>query len=205
MIVDFQSLSPKEIYSIMIQCIVPRPIAWILSDSGGGRFNLAPFSYFNGVTSRPPLISVSIGKKSREVKKDTWLNIEERDWFVVHVPPARMASPVSLSAASLPHDQSELDGLDLHLVEEEGWPLPRIEEIGVALLCKRYQIIEVGEGPQGLVLGEVQSVYVDSNLIEQSAKNNAIKLSLDRFQPLARLGGDEYAGLNASFTVERPD
>ena len=82
---DLSTLDPKTIYQTMIQCIVPRPIAWVLTDNGDRSFNLAPFSYFNGVSSRPPIISISAGKKRDGSKKDTWKNIEERTLFVVHL------------------------------------------------------------------------------------------------------------------------
>ena len=63
MIVELHSLTPAQVYLHMIQVLVPRPIAWVLSENASGSFNLAPFSYFNAVCSDPPLIMLSVGKK----------------------------------------------------------------------------------------------------------------------------------------------
>ena len=78
MVIDFDKLSSSQAYFTMTQAIIPRPIAWVLSDHGNGKLNLAPFSYFNAVCSRPPMQSISIGHKKSGLKKDTWVNIEGR-------------------------------------------------------------------------------------------------------------------------------
>ena len=64
--IDPADLSGSEAYKLMISAVVPRPIAFISSQDEHGKTNLAPFSYFNVVTSRPPLISVSIGQRRWE-------------------------------------------------------------------------------------------------------------------------------------------
>jgi flavin reductase (DIM6/NTAB) family NADH-FMN oxidoreductase RutF len=85
MLLDFTRLPEHEIHRVMLQTIVPRPIAWMLSDNGDGGYNLAPFSYFSGITSEPPLSMISAGRKADGSRKDTWRNIEERADFVVHI------------------------------------------------------------------------------------------------------------------------
>ena len=63
MILDLSQLKPAQVYFHMIQTLIPRPIAWVLSEIEQGKYNLAPFSYFNAVCSDPPLIMLSVGKK----------------------------------------------------------------------------------------------------------------------------------------------
>ena len=63
MILDLSELKPAQVYFQMIQTLVPRPIAWVLSEIEQNKYNLAPFSYFNAVCSDPPLIMLSVGKK----------------------------------------------------------------------------------------------------------------------------------------------
>lgn len=203
MILDFNTLQPKAIYQTMIQCIVPRPIAWVLSDNGEGSYNLAPFSYFNGVSSKPPIISLSIGKKRDGSIKDTWANIEHREWFVVHIAHSKQAPEVSATAASLPFGESEVSANSLATVEEADWPLPRLEAARIAMLCRRFQIIEVGDTPQGLVLGQIEKLFVaDDCVVDPTSQVAAIDAS--KVDPLARLGGDDYGSLGQTFTVERP-
>ena len=100
MIIDFEQLDKPDAYALMTQALIPRPIAWIVSANGTGSFNLAPFSYFTGVCSTPPLLVVSIGKKRDGTRKDTWVNILERGDFVVNIPPADLVHEVQRSSAA---------------------------------------------------------------------------------------------------------
>lgn len=201
MILSSHALTKADLYSLMIHTIIPRPIAWILSDNGNGSVNLAPFSFFNGVTSEPPIISVSIGQKRDNSKKDTWRNIEERSWFVVHIPSVTDAKMVSQTSAPLPFGQSELTGTPLTLTQDEGMPLPRLSHVPVAFYCKRHAILEVGEGPQGLVLGEIMHTYLADHIANPDHPVTPDPKAID---PLARLGGISYAPLAAPFNIPRP-
>ncbi len=203
MILDFSKLEPKRIYAAMIQCIVPRPIAWVLSDNGNQTCNLAPFSYFSGVSSQPPLLSLAVGKKRDSSKKDTWVNIQERRHFVVHLAQSRQAVQVSATAASLPFGQSELDANRLAAATEPGWPLPRLEQAPIAMLCRRHQIIEVGETPQALILGRIERVYLDDAIIVPTDAK-APQIDIAKLKPLARLGGDDYTAIETAFNIARP-
>jgi len=203
--IELDQLQGRDVYGLMIQTIVPRPIAWVLSDNGDQSYNLAPFSYFNGVTSRPPTLSISIGRKRDRSKKDTWRNIEERGHFVVYVASTEMAPPVAATAASLEFGESEVTQNGLELTDEEGWNLPRLATARIALLCERYQIIEIGEAPQGLVIGEIKSAWISEEVATEQTDSDIPQVNAAALNPLARLGGDDYAGITESFTVHRPD
>lgn len=211
MLIDLAELAPRDIYGFMTRSIVPRPVAWILTDNGvpdadpGRAFNLAPFSYFNGVCSRPPIISVSIGRKRDKEPKDTWRNIEEREHFVVHISNTRLAPLVSATAASLEFGDSEVAAHGIPLVNEADWPLPRVKGAPIALLCRRHQIIEVGDVRQGLVLGEIRAAFVADKVIKGEIAPGVPDIDLAKADPLARLGGNDFAGLGPAFTVQRPD
>ena len=77
-IVDFDKIESKERYKLMAGNIIPRPIAWIVTENNGV-LNVAPFSYFTGISSKPPLLMVSIGRKKPTIDepKDTYKNICE--------------------------------------------------------------------------------------------------------------------------------
>ena len=113
MIIDFSRQSPTARYAWMTQAIIPRPIAWILSENADGGLNLAPFSYFNALASDPPLLGVSIAGKPDGTKKDTLANILARPKFVVHIAPVTEADAVNASSATLPAGESELGRLKL--------------------------------------------------------------------------------------------
>src|SRR5690606_16995256 len=57
--------------------VAPRPIGWITSMSAKGEVNLAPYSFFNGVNSRPNLVMFA-----SESYKDSVAFIEETGEFV---------------------------------------------------------------------------------------------------------------------------
>lgn len=203
MLLDFDTLSPDGVYYTLIQTVVPRPIAWVLSESENGTHNLAPFSYFNGVCSNPPLISISIGRKGNGSQKDTWNNIENRNHFVIHIPHREMAEAVTNTAASLDAGESELDLVKLETAPVEGWPLPRLKDARAALLCERFAIHAIGAAPQGLILGKVLAAYIDDSIGSQNGKR--ITVDAKALDPIARLGGNDYATLGEIITVNRPD
>ena len=80
--IDLAALGPAQVYGLMTQTLIPRPIAWVLSENSDGGLNLAPFSYFNAVCSSPPLVMISVGKKPDGSFKDTRVNIEGRRFTV---------------------------------------------------------------------------------------------------------------------------
>ncbi|UTW45147.1 flavin reductase family protein [bacterium SCSIO 12696] len=203
MYLDFDQLAPSQRYFTMTQSVVPRPIAWVLSDNGDGGHNLAPFSYFNAVCSDPALIMISIGHKSSGECKDTLVNIHERNHFVVHIPHSQQAAEVTETARTLDHGQSELDDLDINLTEFAGFTLPRLAQCRLAFACQRYQIQEIGNGPQFLVLGEVKALYAD-DAVAHTTDTGRLKLDATAIDPLARLGSSEYGTLGKVLDVPRP-
>ena len=200
--VNLSDLSPNQVYHTLIQTIIPRPVAWTLTDNGDGSFNFAPFSYFNGVSSNPPMIMLSIGKKPDGSRKDTWVNIDERNDFIVHIAHRGLAPAVTATAATLPHGESELVKNNLKTVPLEGSRLPRVEGPRIAFVCEKEQIIEVGNTPQGLVLGLVKSIYLDDDV----ASMDQGRLSVDpkKVDPIGRIGGNDYALFGETITVARP-
>ena len=202
MYVDCSELSRRQIYRLMIQSIIPRPIAWVLSDNGKGSHNLAPFSYFNGIASDPPTIMISVGKKRDGSKKDTWVNIEARREFVVHITEVDLAKEVTETAASLAHGESELDRVRLKTTPFEGFRLPRVARAKVAFACQRHRIVEIGRGPQGVIFGEILKVFISDEIATRG--QDELRIDPRKLAPLARLGGNDYSVLGEILTIERP-
>ena len=184
----------------MTQILIPRPIAWILSINEDQTYNLAPFSYFSGVCSEPPLISVSIGKKKDGQPKDTRHNILERKRFVIHIPTLEDAQQVTDSAKPFKYGQSETDELKLELEQLKSFDLPIIKNSAIALQCHYYECFEVSEVEQALILGKIEKLYAADDLISES--NGRIKYSASKINPLCRLGGKDYAGLSSTFSID---
>ncbi|ADE14631.1 flavin reductase domain protein FMN-binding protein [Nitrosococcus halophilus Nc 4] len=200
--IELDNLSPKEVYFNLIQTLIPRPIAWVLSENAGGSYNLAPFSYFTAVCSKPPLILISVGKKPDGTRKDSWVNIEERRDFVVHIAHLEILEALNASSVTLPAEASEVEQLGLPVTPFPGSRLPRLQEARVAYGCECYEIQEIGSGPQALIFGRVHTLYVDDAIC--SSKEGRLKVHGDQLNPIGRLGANEYMKFGEIITLNRP-
>ena len=75
MIINPKEQSFKENHKLMIGSIVPRPIALVSTISKGSIKNLAPFSYFNGVCSKPPTVMFAPARRGWDGKEKDTLKI----------------------------------------------------------------------------------------------------------------------------------
>ncbi|WP_333005032.1 flavin reductase family protein [Vibrio coralliilyticus] len=200
--IDASTLAPTQIYHLMTQTVIPRPIAWVLTESGDADYNLAPFSYFTPVSSNPPLLMFSVGKKPTGEIKDTTRNVLETGRMVVHIANADLAEQVTQTSATLPHGESEVALAALELIDFEGFELPRIKDCPIAFGCKLFEVKEVGETPQSLIFAQIEDIYIAPEVIG----DNQERLVVDalKVNPLSRLGGSQYANLDQTFTVARP-
>lgn len=203
MIINCNQNSSDQNYFTLIQTVVPRPIAWVLSDNGNNSYNLAPFSFFNVVASNPAMIMLSVGWKDEQTRKDTWINIDQRNHFVVHIPSVKHISDVAKSAATLAHGVSEIDQLNIQLDKIEGQALPKIKDCNVAFFCEKYRIEEIGNDQQGLILGKINHIWINDAIV--SYHEGRLIIDPVKLDPLARLGGSYYSGLGEILTMKRPD
>ncbi|KJF83091.1 flavin reductase family protein [Photobacterium angustum] len=202
MYLDLSTQSPTDIYHLMTQAIIPRPIAWVLTDSGEHNYNLAPFSYFTPVASNPPLLMFSVGKKPSGEIKDTTRNVITNKKMVVHIANIALAEQVTQTAATLEHGESEVEQTHLELTSFNGFELPRLKDCPIAFGCNLYEVKEIGETPQSLIFAEIEQIYIDEEVIDSEQKRLVIEAL--KVNPLSRLGGSEYAVLERAFSVARP-
>ncbi|GAD03992.1 flavin reductase family protein [Agarivorans albus] len=203
MYIDFSSLSANQIYHCMTQTVVPRPIAWVLSYNGEpSSYNLAPFSYFTAVSSNPPLMMLSVGKKPDGSDKDTKVNIEQRKHCVVHIASAAQAEQVTESAKTLPHGESEIELQQLGLTQFDCFSLPRLTNAPIAMACELYEMHKVGNTPQAMILLKVLHLYIEEQFVTEA--QGRITLDTNKLNPLGRLGGGEYWANGNSFSIQRP-
>ena len=203
MILSLSELKPAQVYFQMIQTLIPRPIAWVLSEIDQGKYNLAPFSYFNAVCSNPPLIMLSIGKKPDGSFKDTRVNIEQRKDFVVHIAHREVLEDLNQSSATLNADTSEIDLLGIETTAFDGSRLPRVTACKIAYACECYEIQELGDTPQSIIYGKVNHIYIDDDIATVSEKGR-LKVHADRLTPISRLGADEFMSFGDIITLPRP-
>ncbi len=198
------SISPGQMYFNLIQSLIPRPIAWVLTQNTNQNYNLAPFSFFNAVCSDPPLLMLSLGNKPDGSPKDTLVNIKRSKFFTVHIAHSELLPALNQSSATLEYGKSELDGLNLELCDFEQHPVPRIKMCRVAYACELYESHTLGNNAQQIIYGKVNQCYFADEVVTINEQGR-IKLHADKLDPIARLGANEYAGLSKIIQITRPD
>lgn len=199
--IDPKQISERENYKFLIGSIIPRPIAFVTSISEDGVVNAAPFSFFNIVSSNPPMISVSIQRKKGELK-DTARNIRAKEQFVVHIVDTENVEQVNKTAANLPPDESEIAVAGLSLVKSEKIDVPGVKEAKVRLECVLEKALELGGDYENagcdLIVGKVVYYHIEESLYEDG------RIDPKGLGAISRLAGNDYAKIGEQFTIERP-
>lgn len=199
---DFTTLRPRDAYAWMTSTILPRPIAWVSTISAEGKTNLAPFSFFQGITANPPtLMFVPVNTRDGS-PKDTLRNIEATREFVVNVVPFALAEAMNATAALLPYGESEFETFNVAAAASERVRPARVAASPVAFECELHSIVRIGEGPiaANVVFGRILCAHVDDAVLGGDGFPDAGKLDL-----VGRLGGDDYARTSDRFGLKRPD
>jgi flavin reductase (DIM6/NTAB) family NADH-FMN oxidoreductase RutF len=196
-------LSESQTYFTMTQTIMPRPIAWVLSENEDASLNLAPFSYFNAVCTDPPLVMVAINLQDDGSEKDTLRNIRQRSQFVIHIASDNQLDVLNQSSATLPPGESEVMASGLQTTAFEGYHVPRLSDCKIALMCERHQTQSIGNKGQTLLFAEIKEIYLADDCAEVNEKGR-LKVFADKVQPLSRLGGGEYASFGEKLNATRP-
>jgi flavin reductase (DIM6/NTAB) family NADH-FMN oxidoreductase RutF len=199
--IDLSRLPTRERYAWMTATLLPRPIAFVSTVSPEGVVNLAPFSYFNGVSSTPPVVSIAIGPKRGGARKDTIRNIEANGELVVNIVPRSIAEAMVKTSADYAPEVSEFDVSALTRVPSQLVRPPRVGECPIAFECRCLQVVKVGapEMATSLVLAEVVLLLVDDAVMTEG------RVDPRKVDPVARLGGALYATLGEVWEIGRPD
>lgn len=198
---DPQKLSHSDIYAHMIRLITPRPIAWVSTLSDAGVANLAPFSYFNAVGSRPPTLMFCPANRPDGRPKDTLANIQANGEFVVNVVSFELAEQMNQSAAAYDADVSEFQACGLTPADSLRVRPPRVAEARAHFECQLHSVINLGTGPAGanLVLGRILAIHVADEVLDERGRADPAKLDT-----IGRLGGISYARTTDRFDINRP-
>ena len=142
--IDPANNKERDNYKLMIGSIIPRPIAFVTSLAEDGTLNGAPFSYFNIVSSNPPMISVTVQYKGNE-KKDTARNILNKKEFVVHIVDETNVEKINKTAANLPSNESEVTAAGLTQIPSKIITVPGVEEAKIRMECTLEHVVEFDE------------------------------------------------------------
>lgn len=194
------SMSERENYKFLIGSIIPRPIAFVTTTSKDGILNGAPFSYFNIVSSNPPMISLSI-QRSEGKQKDTARNIIESKQFVVHIVDEQNVEKINKTAASLAPNQSEIELANLTPVESVKISVSGVKEAKIRMECSLEHSLELGGSDSpgcDLIIGKVVQFHIEQDIYKNG------RIDPNGLAAVSRLAGDNYAKIGEIFEVKRP-
>lgn len=178
--------------------VAPRPIGWISSRSAAGELNLAPYSFFNALSSRPMLVWFS-----SEGEKDSFSFVRETGEFVANLVTLDLADKMNATSVNAPRGVSEFGYAGLTPAPSRLVAPPRVAEAHAALECKLTEIIVpklISGEPAGVsvVIGQVVGVHIDDDYLTDGMFDTG------RARNLARLGYHDYAAVQEVFRMRRP-
>jgi flavin reductase (DIM6/NTAB) family NADH-FMN oxidoreductase RutF len=201
MILDPSEIPFQETHKLMIGSIIPRPIAFVSTQSNNGKNNVAPFSYFNGVCSKPPTIMFAPARRGWDgEEKDTLINIRDTEEFVVNIVSESFAERMVMCSTDFDSDVDEFEISGLTPTNSQKIKPPRVGESKVSFECKLNQIVEIGDGTAGsgfLVIGTIVLFHIDDGIYDNG------RILTDKLEPLGRLAGNWYTRLTDTLKIDR--
>lgn len=189
MLFDFDELEPSNRYKLITAAVVPRPIAWVVTQDAKGLLNAAPFSFFNVFSNDPAVLAFSLGaapggEAVHGGLKDTLANIQALKQFTVCMVSEPLADAMNVTAIDFPPHIDELAEAGLTTAPSSRVIPPRIAQSPVAMECELFQVIPIGH--HNLVLGKILAMHVRDDAVLNPARCH---LDTPKLEILGRLGG----------------
>ncbi len=197
---DLAAIAETDAYKLLVSTVVPRPIALATTVDPAGRVNAAPFSFFNAVSSRPPVVVLGInGDGPQGGYKDTEDNIRETGEFVVNLVDEALAERMNICAVDFPSEMGELDMAGLTPVASAEVKPPRIAEAPVSFECKRITGLSLG-GNSTMEVGRVIHIHIRDDLVDPAK----FYVQTDKMRLVGRMHGRGwYARTSDLFLMDR--
>ena len=196
-----QETDETVLYKLLTGTIIPRPIGWISTIDENGINNLAPFSYFNMVSSKPPCVMFST-RRDNNKNKDTLNNVLQNEEFVVNLVTHDVVEQMNTTSASVELTVDEFQLANLTPIDSTLVKPKRVKESLVHLECKKIHHYfikdENGNETACVIIGQIQIIHIDDAILME---NNHI--NLDIYKPVARLAGSNYGTLGEIFSIKR--
>ena len=200
-VLSSDQLTQRENYKLLIGSIIPRPVALVTTESSTGVLNIAPFSFFNIVSSDPAIVSIAIQRKNGE-EKDTARNFREKGQGVIHILDEENVHEANQTAAALEPHESELSVADFEVVPSESIQTPALKEAKIRLEVTVHDRIEIKKAQQ--VTADLFLLKVEKYVIAESVYEEG-KIDPEKLAPISRLAGHDYSKLGKIFTLIRPN
>lgn len=198
--IDPKELPRQEFHHMLIGVLYPRPIAWVSTVGEDGVYNLAPYSFFSGLSAKPALVGLSVASNRDGQKKDTLRNIEFGGDFVLNTVNEELAECMNQTSAEYPPEVDEFKEVGLTATASDLVKSPRLAESPVNIECQVNQIVQFGQSSEfvHLVIGDVRRVHVKDEYVVDG-KINSMKVN-----NIGRLWGKYYCRLTDIFEMTMP-
>ncbi|WP_101846812.1 flavin reductase family protein [Halobacillus sp. Marseille-P3879] len=181
MIVQSESFNDHNMSKLVKGAVVPRPIAWVSTVSREGDYNLAPFSFFTVASMDPITLCISVGKAERD--KDTLLNIQETNGFVINIVSESLANQMHESSKAYERSENEFEKAGTRSEASVRVRAPKVAEAPVSFECELDQVIKIGTSH--LILGRVVCYHIKDELVMDGDKVDPHQL-----KAVGRMAGD---------------
>jgi len=196
---DLEGQFADRAYLLLASLVTPRPIAFVTTMSPEGKINAAPFSFFNLLGARPPIVAFAPGDREDGTPKDTALNVRATREFVVNLVDEAIAEAMNQCAASLPYGENELEHAGLHSAPSSLVKPPRIAEAPASLECVEWGTLQIGGNR--VVVGVVKRLHLREELFDAEKK----RVRSEKFQVIGRMASPHwYCHTRDRFEMIRP-
>lgn len=185
--------------------VAPRPIGWVTTMDSKGVVNLAPYSFFNAVSSDPPMVFYGANgtHEADGGEKDSLRNVRETGEFVCNMVTWDLRHQMNDTATPAPHGIDEMHAVGIPQLPSRLVKPPRVAASPAHLECKLHQFLELPPDPKSgkrnvMVIGHVVGIHIDDAFISNGRFDTA------RAKPIARLGYMDYAVVTETFAIDRP-
>jgi flavin reductase (DIM6/NTAB) family NADH-FMN oxidoreductase RutF len=196
--IDPALLDKRQAYALNTSLLVPRPIAWVATLGPDGVANCAPFSFFMGVSSFPPVLAFAVGLRRGEVK-DTVKNIAYLPEFTVSICNESMGQKMVRTGHDFPYGVSEFAEAGLSEVPSERIRPPRIGGAPVQMECVLHDRHDIKDTGTTVFYGRVLLFHIDPDVIDPASG----LVDTRRLKPLGRLGGDQYCRVGEVIEIRK--
>lgn len=175
-------------YRLITSTVIPRPIGWISTRSADGVDNLAPYSYYNVITPKPPVVMFSVSPSDDRDVKDTLRNVRDTGEFVCNLVTEPLVEAMDATSEAAPSDESEFYTAGLEREASVNVSPPRVASAEVTMECTLYDEIAVHDNV--VVFGEVVYIHVDDDLLTDG------KIDVRKVDAVGRLSGAYYTAID---------
>lgn len=194
-------LAERDLYKLLVNTVLPRPIALVTTVNAEGRANAAPFSFFNVFSHAPPLVVLGIEGRDNTPSplKDTMGNIRATGSFVVNLVDRALVEAMQVCAIDFPTEIDEIEAAGLATAASVSVAAPRLAASPVQLECRETVSLSLGTRHRNLVIGEIVHLHIRDGIVDER-----LHVDIDKLDLVGRLhGADWYVTLRDRFQAPR--